>query len=143
MQFFSQDKVSLTGTEEDRKISSFNNLIGRNSYSLLLRGFNRTVGEGDHAFFSSNEIVFHIVSLESNLGAFPLMFRNIQGAVFFDAGTVSDDISVFKGRFSMGTGFEIRLLTYVVYRAPVMLIFGTGYGLTDKHDVSFYFNLGI
>ena len=92
---------------------------------------------------SKNELVFHIVSLESNLGAFPLMFRNIQGAVFFDAGTVSDDVSVFNGHFSASTGFEIRFLTYVVYRAPLMWTFGTGYGLTDKHDISFYFNLGI
>ena len=143
MQLISEDKISVTGAEENKKVTDFNNLIGRNSYSLLLRGFNGSVGSGDHAFFSSNEIVFHIVSLNSNLGAFPLMFRNIQGAVFFDAGTVSDDVSVFKGHFSAGTGFEIRLLTYVVYRAPLMFIVGTGYGLTDRHDVSFYFNFGM
>ena len=143
MQLFSDDKFAVTGSEEDCKITRFNNFIGKNSYSLLLRGFNSATAEGHHAFVSRNEILFHIVSLESNLGAFPLMFRNIQGAVFFDAGTISDDISVFKGKFSAGTGFEIRLLTYLVYRAPVMWIFGTGYGLTDRHDVSFYFNLGM
>ena len=143
MQLISDDEISATGAEEDRKVTDFNNLIGRNSYSLLLRGFNNVTAEGNHAFLSKNEIVFHIVSLNSNLGAFPLMFRNIQGAVFFDAGTVSDDINVFNGRFSAGTGFEIRLLTYIVYRAPVMFIFGTGYGLTDTHDVSLYFNLGM
>ena len=143
MQLFSDEEISVTGAEEDYKITNFNNFIGRNSYSLLLRGFNEATAEGHHAFLSKNEIVFHIVSLESNLGAFPLMFRNIQGAVFFDAGTVSDDVSVFKGHFSASTGFEIRLLTYIVYRAPLMWIFGTGYGLTDKHDVSFYFNLGM
>ena len=142
MQFFSEDNVSITGAEEDRKITDFNNLIGRNSYSFLLRSFDTIAAEGRNAFLSKNEIVFHIVSLESNLGAFPLMFRNIQGAVFFDAGTVSDDVSVFKGHFSAGTGFELRLLTYVVYSVPVIFIFGTGYGLTDRHDVSFYFNLG-
>ena len=143
MEFLSDDEVSVTGAEEERKLGDLNNFIGRNSYSLLLRGFNDATAEGHHAFLSKNEIVFHIVSLESNLGAFPLMFRNIQGAVFFDAGTVSEDISVFNGHFSASTGFEIRLLTYIVYRAPVMWTFGTGYGLTDKHDVSFYFNLGI
>ena len=143
MQLFSDEEIAVTGTEEDYKIINFNNFIGRNSYSLLLRGFNEATAEGHHAFLSKNEIVFHIVSLESNLGAFPLMFRNIQGAVFFDAGTVSDDVSVFNGHFSASTGFEIRLLTYIVYRAPLMWIFGTGYGLTDKHDVSFYFNLGM
>ena len=142
MQFFSEDNVSITGAEEDRKITDFNNLIGRNSYSFLLRSFDTIAAEGRNAFLSKNEIVFHIVSLESNLGAFPLMFRNIQGAVFFDAGTVSDDVSVFKGHFLAGTGFELRLLTYVVYSVPVIFIFGTGYGLTDRHDVSFYFNLG-
>ncbi len=143
MEFLSDDGFALTGAEEDYKITNFNNFIGRNSYSLLMRGFNSATAEGNHAFLSKNEIVFHIVSLESNLGAFPLMFRNIQGAVFFDAGTVSDDVSVFNGHFSASTGFEIRLLTYVVYRAPLMWTFGTGYGLTDSHDVSFYFNLGI
>ena len=143
MEFLSEDGISVTGAEEDRKISDLNDFIGRNSYSLLLRGFNGTVATGNHAFLSKNELVFHIVSLESNLGAFPLMFRNIQGAVFVDLGTVSDDISLFDGKFSAGTGFELRLLTNVVYRLPVMFIFGTGYGLTDKHDVSFYLNLGI
>ena len=143
MEFLSDDEIAVTGAEENRKLGDLNNFIGRNSYSLLLRGFNEAAAEGHHAFLSKNEIVFHIVSLESNLGAFPLMFRNIQGAVFFDAGTVSDDVSVFNGHFSASTGFEIRLLTYIVYRAPLMWIFGTGYGLTDKHDVSFYFNLGI
>ena len=118
-------------------------MIGRNSYSFKIRGFNKTVAEGDYAFLSRNEFVFHIVSLESNLGAFPLMFRNIQGAVFFDLGTISDDVSVFEGKFSAGTGFEIRLLTYVAYRAPVIFVFGTGYGLTEKNALSFYFNLGI
>lgn len=140
---FSDDEFAVTGAEEDFKITSFNNFIGRNSYSLLLRGFNSATAEGHHAFLSSNELVFHIVSLESNLGAFPLMFRNIQGAVFFDAGSVSDDPNMFDNKFSLGTGFEIRLLTYIVYRAPLMWIFGTGYGLTDKHDVSFYFNVGM
>ena len=143
MEFLSDDEIAVTGAEEERRLGDLNNFIGRNSYSLLLRGFNEATAEGHHAFLSKNEIVFHIVSLESNLGAFPLMFRNIQGAVFFDAGTVSDDVSVFNGHFSASTGFEIRLLTYVVYRAPLMWIFGTGYGLTDRHDVSFYFNLGI
>ena len=143
MQLFSDEEIAVTGAEEDYKIINFNNFIGRNSYSLLLRGFNEATAEGHHAFLSKNEIVFHIVSLESNLGAFPLMFRNIQGAVFFDAGTVSDDVAVFSGHFSASTGFEIRLLTYLVYRAPLMWIFGTGYGLTDRHDVSFYFNLGM
>jgi len=143
MQFFSKDKISLTGAEEDRKISDFNNFIGKNSYSLQIRGFNETVAEGDYAFSSRNEFVFHIVSLESNLGAFPLMFRNIQGAVFWDLGTISDDIAVFNGKFSAGTGFEMRLLTYVAYRAPVMFVFGTAYGLTEKNALSFYFNLGI
>lgn len=143
MEFLSDERISVTGAEEDRKLSDLNNFIGRNSFSLLLRGFNNATAEGHHAFLSKNELVFHIVSLESNLGAFPLMFRNIQGAVFFDAGTISDDVSVFKGHFSASTGFEIRLLTYLIYRAPVMWIFGTGYGLTDRHDVSFYFNLGI
>ncbi len=143
MEFLSDERISVTGAEEDRKLSDMNNFIGRNSFSLLLRGFNNATAEGHHAFLSKNELVFHIVSLESNLGAFPLMFRNIQGAVFFDAGTISDDVSVFKGHFSASTGFEIRLLTYLIYRAPVMWIFGTGYGLTDRHDVSFYFNLGI
>ena len=140
---FSDDEFALTGAEEDFKITSFNNFIGRNSYSLLLRGFNSATAEGNHAFLSKNELVFHIVSLESNLGAFPLMFKNIQGAVFFDAGTVADDVSVFKGHFSASTGFEIRLLTYIVYRAPLMWTFGTGYGFTDGHDISFYFNLGM
>ncbi len=140
---FSDDEFAVTGAEEDFKITSFNNFIGRNSYSLLLRGFNSATAEGHHAFLSKNELVFHIVSLESNLGAFPLMFRNIQGAVFFDAGSVSDDPNMFDNKFSLGTGFEIRLLTYIVYRAPLMWIFGTGYGLTDKHDVSFYFNVGM
>lgn len=140
---FSDDEFAVTGAEEDFKITSFNNFIGRNSYSLLLRGFNSATAEGHHAFLSSNELVFHIVSLESNLGAFPLMFRNIQGAVFFDTGSVSDDPNMFDNKFSLGTGFEIRLLTYIVYRAPLMWIFGTGYGLTDKHDVSFYFNVGM
>ena len=143
MQLFSNDKFAVTGLEEDAKITNFNNFIGRNSYSLLLRGFNSATAEGNHAFLSRNELVFHIVSLESNLGAFPLMFRNIQGAVFLDAGTVSDDMVLFDNKFSVGTGFEIRLLTYVAYRAPLMWTFGTGYGLTDKHDVSFYFNLGM
>ena len=143
MQLLSDDDIAVTGAEENRKISDFNNLIGHNSYLLLLRGFNTVAAEGNHAFFSRNELVFHIVSLHSNLGAFPLMFRNIQGAVFFDAGTVSDDVSVFNGRFSASTGFEIRLLTYVVYRAPLMFIFGTGYGITDKNALSFYFNLGM
>lgn len=143
MEFLSDERISVTGAEEDRKLSDLNNFIGRNSFSLLLRGFNNATAEGHHAFLSKNELVFHIVSLESNLGAFPLMFRNIQGAVFFDAGTISDDVSVFKGHFSASTGFEIRLLTYLIYRAPVMWIFGTGYGLTDRHDVSFYFNLGM
>lgn len=143
MEFLSDERISVTGAEEDRKLSDLNNFIGRNSFSLLLRGFNNATAEGHHAFLSKNELVFHIVSLESNLGAFPLMFRNIQGAVFFDAGTISDDVSVFKGHFSASTGFEIRLLTYLIYRAPVMWIFGTGYGLTDRHDVSFYFNVGI
>ena len=143
MEFLSDDEISVTGAEEDRKLSDLNDFIGRNSYSLLMRGFNNATAEGHHAFLSKNELVFHIVSLESNLGAFPLMFRNIQGAVFFDAGTVSDDVSVFNGHFSASTGFEIRLLTYIVYRAPVMWTFGTGYGLTDSHDVSFYFNVGI
>ena len=143
MEFLSDDEISVTGAEEERRITDLNDFIGRNSYSLLMRGFNGTVAEGHHAFLSRNELQFHIVSLESNLGAFPLMFRNIQGAVFFDAGTVADDVSVFKGHFSASTGFEIRLLTYIVYRAPVMFIFGTGYGLTDTHDVSFYFNVGI
>ncbi|MBR4491001.1 hypothetical protein IKP13_10240 [bacterium] len=143
MEFLSDDEISVTGAEEERKLSDFNNFIGRNSYSLLMRGFNSATAEGHHAFLSKNEIVFHIVSLESNLGAFPLMFRNIQGAVFFDAGTVSGDVSVFNGHFSASTGFEIRLLTYIVYRAPVMWTFGTGYGFTDGHDVSFYFNLGM
>ena len=143
MEFLSDDEVSVTGAEEDRKLSDLNDFIGRNSYSLLMRGFNSATAAGHHAFLSRNELVFHIVSLESNLGAFPLMFRNIQGAVFFDAGTVSDDVSVFNGHFSASTGFEIRLLTYLVYRAPVMWTFGTGYGFTDGHDVSFYFNVGI
>ena len=143
MEFLSDDGIAVTGPEENYKITNFNNFIGRNSYSLLLRGFNSATAEGNHAFLSKNELVFHIVSLESNLGAFPLMFRNIQGAVFFDAGTVADDVSVFKGHFSASTGFEIRLLTYIVYRAPVMWTFGTGYGFTDGHDVSFYFNVGI
>lgn len=143
MQLFSDDEISVTGAEEDYKITNFSNFIGRNSYSLLLRGFNSATAEGHHAFLSSNELVFHIVSLESNLGAFPLMFRNIQGAVFFDAGSVSDDPNMFDNKFSLGTGFEIRVLTYIVYRAPLMWIFGTGYGLTDKHDVSFYFNVGM
>ena len=143
MQLFSDDEIAVTGAEEDYKITNFNNFIGRNSYSLLLRGFNSATAEGHHAFISRNELVFHMVSLESNLGAFPLMFRNIQGAVFFDAGSVSDDTNMFDNRFSLGTGFEIRLLTYIVYRAPLMWIFGTGYGLTDRHDVSFYFNLGM
>ena len=143
MEFLSDDEIAVTGAEENRKLSDLNNFIGRNSYSLLLRGFNAATAEGHHAFLSKNEIVFHIVSLESNLGAFPLMFRNIQGAVFFDAGTVSEDVSVFNGHFSASTGFEIRLLTYIVYRAPLMWIFGTGYGFTDGHDVSFYFNVGI
>ena len=58
-------------------------------------------------------------------------------------GTVADDVSVFKGHFSASTGFEIRLLTYIVYRAPLMWTFGTGYGFTDGHDISFYFNLGM
>jgi len=143
MEFLSDDGIAVTGPEENYKITNFNNFIGRNSYSLLLRGFNNATAEGHHAFLSRNELVFHIVSLESNLGAFPLMFRNIQGAVFFDAGSVSDDPNMFDNKFSLGTGFEIRLLTYVVYRAPLMWIFGTGYGLTDGHDVSFYFNVGI
>ncbi len=143
MEFLSDEEISVTGAEEERRITDLNDFIGRNSYSLLMRGFNGTVAEGHHAFLSRNELQFHIVSLESNLGAFPLMFRNIQGAVFFDAGTVFDDVSVFNGHFSASTGFEIRLLTYIVYRAPVMFIFGTGYGLTDTHDVSFYFNVGI
>ena len=143
MEFLSDDEISVTGAEEERKISDLNSFIGRNSYSLLMRGFNSATAEGNHAFLSRNELVFHIVSLESNLGAFPLMFRNIQGAVFFDAGSVSDDPNMFDNKFSLGTGFEIRLLTYVVYRAPLMWIFGTGYGFTDGHDVSFYFNVGM
>lgn len=143
MQLFSDDGFAVTGAEEDYKITNFNNFIGRNSYSLLLRGFNSATAEGNHAFLSRNELVFHIVSLHSNLGAFPLMFRNIQGAVFFDAGTVSDDPNMFDDKFSLGTGFEIRLLTYVIYRVPLTFIFGTGYGLTGKKDVSIYFNFGI
>ena len=141
MQLFSHDDVAVTGAEEDRKISDFNNFIGRNAYSLNIRGFNQAAATGQHAFFSNNELVFHLMSLESNLGAFPLMFRNIQAAVFLDVGTASDDTKIFNGTFAAGTGFEIRLLTYVVYRAPLMWIFGTGYGLTDKDALSFYFSL--
>lgn len=141
MQLFSHDDVAVTGAEEDRKISDFNNFIGRNAYSLNIRGFNQAAATGQHAFFSNNELVFHLLSLESNLGAFPLMFRNIQAAVFLDVGTASDDTKIFNGTFAAGTGFEIRLLTYVVYRAPLMWIFGTGYGLTDKDALSFYFSL--
>jgi outer membrane translocation and assembly module TamA len=70
------------------------------------------------------------------------MFKNLQGALFFDMGTASNDINLFNKQFIAGAGGELKLFIYFIYRVPLVLTFGMAKGLTTKGELNWYFNFG-
>ncbi len=142
LRFLTDSYYVIGGNELDTDILNLDTFIYGGASSVTVRGYNYSAMGGKHVYFTNNEFRFHLISIERGLGTFPLMFKNIQGALFFDFGSASPDINMFNDQFIAGLGGEVKLYTVWWYRVPIMFTFGIAYGLTAKGQLNFYFSLG-
>jgi hypothetical protein len=142
MRFLSDSYFLLGGSELDIEILNLNTFIYGGSSNVTVRGYNYGAAGGRHVYHSNNELRFHIFSLNQGFNTFPLMFKNVQGALFFDIGGGSHDINMFNDKFIAGLGAELKLYSVWWYRVPIIFTFGTAYGLTKSGQLNFYFSLG-
>ena len=109
--------------------------------TITSRALKESSAEGTNAFTSSNELAFHMISINSGLAPnISIAFKNLQGAVFLDLATISDGFH--KKFFSAGTGFELRLTGSLGFHLPYTISLGTSYGLKPRSGVSVYLNFG-
>ncbi|HNW83306.1 MAG TPA: hypothetical protein PKG52_10495 [bacterium] len=142
LRFLTDSYYVIGGNELGTDILNLNTFIYGGSSSVTVRGYNYGAFGGQHIYFTNNEFRFHLLSIERGLGTVPLMFKNVQGSIFFDLGVASPDINMFDDQFIAGIGGELKLYTVWWYRVPIMFTFGTAYGLTAKGQLNFYFSLG-
>lgn len=139
LQFFSHEDMSVGG-ETAPLVLRLGNMFAED-ISITSRALKKRSAEGTNAFTSSNELAFHMISINSGLAPnLSIAFKNLQGAVFLDMATVSDGFH--KKFFSASTGFELRLTASVGFNASYSLSLGTSYGLTPRSGVSVYLNFG-
>jgi outer membrane protein assembly factor BamA len=142
MRFLTDNYFLLGGDELDIDILNLNTFIYGGSSSVTVRGYNYGAAGGEHVYHSNNELRFHLLSISQGFNTFPLMFKNVQGALFFDIGSGSPDINMFDDKFIAGIGAELKLYSVWWYRVPIIFTFGTAYGLTKSGQLNFYFSLG-
>ncbi|HNZ53696.1 MAG TPA: hypothetical protein PKN76_06115 [bacterium] len=142
MRFLTDNYFLLGGDELDIDILNLNTFIYGGSSSVTVRGYNYGAAGGKHVYHSNNELRFHLFSISQGFNTFPLMFKNVQGALFFDIGSGSPDINMFDDKFIAGIGAELKLYSVWWYRVPIIFTFGTAYGLTKSGQLNFYFSLG-
>ncbi len=141
--FLSESYFSLGGHELDTEMLSIKTIItGGRSTPVTVRGYGHGALTGQHVYYSNNELRFHLYSINRGFGTFPLMFRNIQGALFFDIGTASKDINLFNNYFIAGVGGELKLYTFWFYRIPFVFTLGMAKGLTASGQLNWYFSFG-
>ncbi|MGI6394901.1 MAG: hypothetical protein ACOX2F_09310 [bacterium] len=140
--FFSNSYFLLGGDELDIDILNLNTLIYGGSSSTTVRGYKTGAAGGKFVYHSNNELRFHLFSIEKGFGTFPLMFKNVQGALFFDIGGGSPDINMFNDKFIAGVGAELKLYTTWWYRVPIIFKLGAAHGLTTSGCFNIYFSLG-
>jgi len=142
LRFLSDSYFLLGGDELDNEILNLNTFIYGGSSSVTVRGYSSGAAGGKHVYYSNNEFRFHLFTIGQGFNTFPLMFRNLQGALFFDIGGGSPDINMFNDKFIAGIGAELKLYSVWWYRVPIIFTFGTAYGLTHSGQLNFYFSLG-
>jgi len=140
--FPADKKISIGGYETDREIDFYSVLMYGYSKPLTVRGYPYGAAVGSTVFYSNNELRFHIATINRGVALLPLMIKNIQGDLFFDYGSASDNINFFDDRFILGTGAEIKLLTEWGYRIPILFRAGIARGVTESGITNIYFSFG-
>jgi hypothetical protein len=143
LRFLSDSFFSLGGHELGMEMLDIKSiLLGSTGSTVTVRGYNYGAMAGKNVYYTNNELRFHIFSINKGFGTVPLMFKNIQGALFYDMGIASNDINLFNKQFIAGVGGELKLYLFFIYRVPMMLTFGMSKGLTTKGTYNWYFNFG-
>lgn len=139
LQFFSHEDMTVGG-ETAPLVLRLGNMFAED-ITITSRALKESSAEGTNAFTSSNELAFHMISINSGLAPnISIAFKNLQGAVFLDLATISDGFH--KKFFSAGTGFELRLSGSLGFHLPYTISLGTSYGLKPRSGVSVYLNFG-
>ena len=139
LQFFSHEDMTVGG-ETAPLVLRLGNMFAEN-ITISSRALKSRSAEGRNAFTSSNELAFHMISINQGLAPnISIAFKNLQGAVFLDIATINDGFR--RKFFSAGTGFELRLTGSMGFHFPYTVSLGTSYGLRPRSGVSVYLNFG-
>ncbi len=142
LQFVGNTPFSIGGEEKDENFLSVDSFIFGNSSSITVRGYKENEILGKNVFLSNNELRFHILTIDKGLALFPFMLKNLQGAFFFDYGTVFDELNSFDKKQIFSCGSEFKLLTYFWFRVPILFKLGIARGLTENGVFNIYFGMG-
>lgn len=140
--FLTDARYSLGGEEKDPELINLDTFIYGASSAVTVRGYRPGALTGRTVYFTNNELRFHILSIEEGLGLFPLMLKNLQGAVFCDIGAGAGDLALRDRSFIASLGVEGKLLTHWWYHVPLMFKFGVARGLTEGGVWNVYVAVG-
>ena len=82
--FLDTTTIGIGGYETDPDINFIDVFMNGYGQALTIRGYAANVLQGKTAFYSNNEIRFHLLAINKGIGVFPFLMKNLQGAVFFD-----------------------------------------------------------
>ncbi|MBI3459650.1 PD40 domain-containing protein [Candidatus Acetothermia bacterium] len=114
--------------------------LGGDRGRFMLRGFKRGAMAGKQIISATAEYRFPVWAIEHGLGLWPVFIDNVNGAVFFDAGTASDEkLDPSQIKMSFGAELYIQLLTG--YGSSTVFRFGIAQGMGAEKPV-LYFRFG-
>lgn len=110
---------------------------------LGVRGYTTNSTQSRHIVIGSVQFRTPLCWIERGIGVLPLFLRNINAAVFTDAGitfpTAKDGTLHYESR--LGTGVELRLDLNLAHHVPVNMGVGAAVGLIPFFSHQIYFRL--
>jgi Tol biopolymer transport system component len=115
--------------------------LGSDRGRFMLRGFDRNTMRGKQILSTSVEYRFPIWAIERGWGLWPIFLDNINGAVFVDAGTASDE-KLDPKQLKLGFGAELHTQLITGYSSTTLWRFGLAQGLGETRP-QLYFRFGL
>ncbi len=140
--FLSDASYAVGGEEKGIELQSIDAFIYGYSSNVTVRGYRPEAMTGSLIYFANTELRYHIFAIEQGLGLFPIMLKNLQGALFVDIGASSGERDRAGEPFIASAGAEVKLLTQWWYHVPLMFKLGIAHGLTKNGVLNVYFSLG-
>lgn len=107
---------------------------------FVLRGFESGALQGQQALSAGLQYDFPLFAIERGWGGWPVLFDDLGGSVFLDAGMAGDELSLSE--LKLGFGAQLRLSVTLGYAMSVELIGGAAQGLGEARP-RFYLNVGL